>query len=200
MKYLFNPIEVLEKEKEEKNTVKSIVILLVASAVLALSAAIGIFRVLSSVLGTTGFDLGYFGAGLGTGIVAVIVFVLVFIGGLFFGLVLKMIFTVLGGEGGYFEGLSVIAYSLLPFSIGALISSVCTFIPFVGGVISFAALAIFGAVAYATLYRASKELFNTDMITSFIGITVLVGVMVLALYISLFSTLMGLTGIIPEFP
>lgn len=198
MNFLLNPVETILKAKEEKDMVRSILILLVASVLLGLAAAIAILAV---PLGDLDIPTGGFMA-IGAGIMAVVVFILVFIAGLFSGLVLRLVFTILGGEGTYFEGLTVVAYSLLPLSIGMIVTSLAIHVPFVGGIIAFVFFAIFSAVAYATMYRAAKELFETDMITAFVGISVIAAVMILSLYVLILSTIasIGFSGLIPGFP
>jgi hypothetical protein len=196
MIWLLNPIEAIKKAEEEQKLGHSVVILLVASILLGITVAIGFMRVLSFIPIMEEMPFGGFSA-LGAGIAALGVFLIVFIGGLFLGWVLKLTFTILGGDGGYFEGLTVISYSLLPLSVGTVIFSVFTYVPIIGGIVSFAAIAVFSAIAYATLYRASKELFHTDMITAFIGVSVIAAIMIISLYASLFSTLLGLQSLIP---
>lgn len=124
-------------------------------------------------------------------------FFIVFIGGLFFGWIMKLIMTILGGEGGYFEGLATIAYPVLTAAIGILVAMVLSYIPVIGIGLSFLTIAIFFAMAYAFMFRFTKEMFEVDMITSFVGITVLFAIVAISIYGSLATTASGLMAILP---
>ena len=101
----------------------------------------------------------------------------VFIGGivltLFAGLLVMVIYRALGCKGDYLEGLSTIAYSLMPLSFGTLIASILFLGKAAGTVIGFAIAAVYGVMSLATLYYSGKTFFKTDMITAFVGTSIL---------------------------
>ncbi|MBI4175785.1 MAG: YIP1 family protein [Candidatus Aenigmarchaeota archaeon] len=167
--------------KKQKNLGKSVLYLLIASILSAIGSAIMTPRFFSTALGTLGQFRSIPNLGLpGAGAVAIGVFFIVFVGGLFYGWLARLAFTTLGGKGGYFEGLTAVAIPAKLMSIGFLIAAIFTYVPAIGGVVAFLALLIFGVLAYAMLIRASKELFSVDMVTAFVGVTVLLTVSILA--------------------
>lgn len=114
---------------------------------------------------------------------------------LFIGWLIKVVMVTLGGKGKYFEGLTTCTLGMFPISIGFLVSVIISYIPLVGFILAFIALACFSALGIAMFYRGLKEMFGTDLITAWIGIAILVTSISLALYLSLLLCL----SIMPEF-
>ncbi|MBI4020242.1 MAG: hypothetical protein HY367_02835 [Candidatus Aenigmarchaeota archaeon] len=183
--------------KKDKNLGKSVLYLLTGSILFAIGIAIMLSRVLPSVLGRMVPETIPGLAALGTGAGGIAVFFLLFIGGLFYGWLAKLTFTTLGGKGNYFEGLTTIAVPLKLLSIGFIISAIFSYVPIVGSVVAFIALAISGVLAYSMMLRAAKELFATDMITAFVGVTVLMTITILAFYGAFVFGLAGLSSFLP---
>lgn len=177
MKILTQPEKAIAEAKKEKNLVKSVGILVASAIFLALAALIGV--------STPG--MAKFGAQSAIG-----VFILVIVGGLFLGWIVKTAITTLGGVGKYFEGLTVVAYSLLPISIGVLIAAIASVAKVVGVVISFVSLAFFGVLSAAIMYRSVKDLFKTDMVTALVGVSVIYIAIIIAVYGSVSGTLKNL--------
>jgi hypothetical protein len=115
-------------------------------------------------------------------LVAIGTWLLVFLSGLFYSWLLALTFQTLGCKGEFVHGLATVAHSLLPVSVGILIASVFTHIPFIGALISFVAISVLGVISYALVYKLAKLLFETDMITAFVAIGIVTGVTILALY------------------
>ncbi len=182
MEILTSPVKAIAKAKKEKNLGKSIGVLVVAALLFAIATAIGMIPI---------SGLAQIGAESAVGI-----FFLVLVGGLFLGWIVKIVMTTLGGVGKYFEGLTAVAYSSLPISIGMVIASIASVTlaqsPVAGMVVSFVFLAIFGALGLAILYRAVKDLFRTDMITTLLGVSIVYLAMFTAIY---GSAVWGLTGL-----
>jgi hypothetical protein len=180
MKILTSPEKAIAEAKKEKNIVKSVGILVAAAILLAIAALVGITPIPM---------LARFGAESAVG-----VFILVIVGGLFLGWIVKTAMITLGGTGKYFEGLTVVAYSALPISIGVLIAAIVSSIQVIGVVISFVALAFFGVLGIAIMYRSIKDFFKTDMITALVGVSVIYLAIAIAVY---GSAVWGLKGLLP---
>lgn len=196
--YLKNPSEAVETIKEEGFLQKSVGIMAVAAFVMAVNTVIGL-NILSRMgltvqgprIVTAALQLGRLNLAVGT-------FFTVFLGGLFFGWITKIIMNLLGGEGGYFEGLTTIAYPVLAATIGILLAMVFSYIPVIGNIISFVVIAVFFAIGYASMYRFAKELFDTGMIEAFVGISVLFAIVIVSIYGSFATTASGLKAILPS--
>ena len=187
MKKLLMPI----KSKREVDLTKSIGILVVAAVVFAIASVIGAQQ-FSSMIPSRIATLGLAGMGIG-------MFILIFIGGLFYGWLLQLTMTVLTGKGRYVDGLTAIAYTVFSLSIGAIISSILAYIPIAGMVIAFAVMSIFGVIGYGLIYKLTKMLFETDMITAFVGIAVLIAATLLAFSVTTATGLTGLRTFLPSF-
>ncbi len=119
----------------------------------------------------------------------VAVFLVILFGGLFVSYLLTLVARILGGKGNITHGATAVAYSFAAPSLGLLVASVLLFVPLVGGIIAFLVIAVTLVVGSATLYRGVKEMFSTDMITAFVTVSVLMGMLVLSLFLG--SALMG---------
>jgi len=101
----------------------------------------------------------------------------VLIGGILLSLfgayLLQLAVKTLGGKGGYWEGLSVLAYATWPLAVGSLITAALLFGGIAGAFIGFPVLAVLGTSSVATLFRSMKELFGIDYITAFVALGVL---------------------------
>ena len=119
------------------------------------------------------------------------------LGGLFFGWLIALAANVLGVKGGFFEGLTSVAYSVLYLSMGFLITGIFSLLsnPAILLVASFVSVMIFGVMSYMVLFRAVKDLFATDLLTTFI----IVGAIFAVAAFSVYSLVLGgaLTGILP---
>lgn len=179
MKILTQPEKAIAEAKKEKDLTKSIGMLVASAILLAIATLVGVSPVPAMA------NLGVASA-LG-------VFLLVLVGGLFLGWIVKTAMTTLGGQGKYFEGLTVVAYSCLPISIGVLIAAISSIAGSIGIVISFVALAFFGVLGIAIMYRGIKDLFKTDMVTALVGVSVIYLAIIIAIY---GSTAWGLKGLV----
>ena len=194
MSLFTDPGSAIVEAKKSKSIGNSIGVLLLIGLLLAVSTAASmLFTNPRSTLSAS--SVGYYGeyypdyyagpyvTNAGPVLIsAAAVFAIVFLGGLFTGYLIMTAMRTLGGSGGFGEGLTAVAYSLFVpgiamFVNGILVSSAVLsrsgsamiLAMFLGG-----ALMLWGAViGFATLYRSLKELFSTDMITAFVGATVL---------------------------
>lgn len=192
MKYM-NPADMLDKSKKKGDILNTIIILVASSVIFAISAVINIssLSVFSSVVGFNTLSL------------AISVFGIIFVGGLFIGWLVTLAANTLGAKGGLFEGITSVTFPMLYLSFGFLLSSLLSLIPnpVATMLLSFASVMIFGVIAYATMFRAVKEFFGVDILTSFIIVTIIFGVSVFAVYAVALggmasSSLMGQTGTI----
>jgi len=186
----FMPGEMISKAAKKRDIVNSVLVLLVASILFAVGSALSMTQA-QALLSAVPFDAGT---------IAVSVFFIVLIGGLFFGWVVALTVKALAGKGGFFEGLTSVAYSMLYLSKGMFLAAIFTLIPnaAVTAVLSFAAIIIFGVLGYATLFRGIKELFGTDLLTAFIAVSVIFGATMFGFYIlALGGAASGLLGSMP---
>lgn len=195
--YLKNPSEAVEDIKEEGFLQKSVGILTLAAFVFAIDTVIGLNIFNQMPLTVKGPGMVTKALGIGVINLAVAVFFTVLLGGLFFGWITQLIMNLLGGDGGYFEGLTTVAYPVLAATVGILIAMIFSWVPVIGPVISFIAVAVFFAIGYASMYRFAKELFDTGMIQAFVGISVLFAIVMVSIYGSLATTASGLQMILP---
>jgi hypothetical protein len=176
-----NPVKALEAAKKERSMTKSVVTALVTSVIFAIGVALT--SVMTLPIMTTATFAGIF-----------FLFALVAI--LFSGLIIELSANVLGGKGQFFEGMTVAASSGMLLSIGFLISSIFSLVPY-GVVVSVIAFGVFLALSLSTLLRGIKELFKTDMMTSFLVFIVLMVTLLVAMYFGGGTGLIDMGNIIP---
>lgn len=198
LNYFKNPSEVIKEKKEETFLEKSIGVLAVSAFLFAINTLIGLNLLNRMPLSVKGPGIVVSALNLGPLNLAIGAFFIIFLGGLFFGWVMEIIMNALGGEGGYFEGLTTIAYPVLSAMIGILIAMLVSYIPVVGSIISFGVIAVFFAIGYASMYRFAKELFDTGMIEAFVGISVLFAIVTVSIYGGLATSASGLKMILPS--
>ncbi len=170
-----SPKSLLEAKK--KRDIKKTVLVLVQTAVI-FAAASGILVVK---------------AGLTDSIVissVASVFITILIAGLLSALVIHVATSTLGGKGKFFEGITAVSYSFVPMSAGVLVAAILTFVPYSSG-IQLIVLAVGFSQGLATLYRGVKELYSTDMLTSFVALSVAILAIILAVYASVGLALIG---------
>ncbi|MBI2675769.1 MAG: YIP1 family protein [Candidatus Aenigmarchaeota archaeon] len=180
MEYLLNPQEFFKRAKANKSLINSVVYLIVGAVLVNLSMAVTASKY-------SPFLSQLFSAG------SLALLILTFFGGLLFSYIFQLTFTALGGKGRFMHGLTAIGYSLMLVSIALFLSSLFSLIPLVygipfGALLSLIAILIFGVLAFSSLYVGAKELFGVDMITAFVGVSVMTGtIFLLALLVSIFS-------------
>ena len=104
---------------------------------------------------------------------------------LFGGFLLQLVFHVLGGKGTYWTGLTVSAYSKFPLAFAILLGSILFTIPFIGTVVGVVLFIVMAILSFSTLYRSIKELFQVDIVTAWIGVSVLLLSFVVTVYLSI---------------
>lgn len=177
---LFNPTSEILKAKKEKNLNSTLIILLIESILIGLAAYILSTKTLAQPL------------------LAILVVFLYLASKLFYGFLIQIVFTVLGGKGKYFEGLTSIVYAMFPIASSFFVSSILVLIHPVGVLLSIIILLIFSVMGVSTFYRGVKELFNVDMIVAWIGISILVLSTVVAMYLMVFSTVLQRPEFLPQ--
>ncbi len=164
---LLNPISAIAKSKNPKEMKTTIEILLIAWAIIGLSIFI-----------------------LGKGLVmqtrtisAVIIFVVGTIATIFYGFLLQLVMTNLGGRGKFYQALTALTFPKFQIAVGLLIISILMQLGIVGIFLSLIAGLIFILMAVSTMYRAVKDFFAVDTITAWLGISILIFGSVITFYI-----------------
>ncbi len=180
---LRNPSKSIADAKKRKSMNKTFLVLIEDAVLFAVASGL--------IVAKTGFAFL-----LGS---VIAVFLVVLIAVLLFGLVVQVVTTTLGGKGKYFEGLTAAAYSAAPISAGVFIVSLLAFVPLTTG-LQIIVLALTFALGFSLFYRAIKELYSTDMITSFVAVSVTILALILAVYaslgLSLFSRIASIAPVV----
>lgn len=189
------PLKVIEGMKKKRDYSKPLAYLGLASILFGLSAGLGFNTMLSGAVGGVGVpDMST----MSPIAVGISIAVLTFFAGIFVSWIFSLGMEVLGSKGKLYEGLVCISYPLKLLSVGVVISALASLLGPVSWLISFVALCFFGVLAYATIFRATKDVFKVDTLTAFIGITVLFGVLMLAFYGSaMFGVMTSLSSLVP---
>ncbi|HLD41935.1 MAG TPA: YIP1 family protein [archaeon] len=188
---LLNPVDGFKSK--QKGLGKSVTMLLVAAVIFTVAVAISWWAVNAA---STTAGLGALAVLKGGQPVNLLVgvFLSVFLGGLFLGWLLTEVMRVLGGKGTLNQGVTVLAYSALPLSVGTLLAVLVSHIPyaFIGTgsavftlmqVIALVLFSAFGALGFAGVYRGTKDLYGVDAVTAFVGLGLLVALFGAALTI-----------------
>jgi hypothetical protein len=120
----------------------------------------------------------------------VAVFFVMLIATLLLGLIVHISASVLTGKGSYFGGLTAVVYGTVPISLGFFVTSLLTFIPFSTG-LQIIVLAVTLASGMSVIYRGVKDLYSTDIVTSFVVISIAILVVFVAIYTSVGLTLLN---------
>ena len=171
---LLNPVDGFKSK--QKGLGKSVTMLLVAAVIFTVAVAISWWAVNAA---STTAGLGALAVLKGGQPVNLLVgvFLSVFLGGLFLGWLLTEVMRVLGGKGTLNQGVTVLAYSALPLSVGTLLAVLVSHIPyaFIGTgsavftlmqVIALVLFSAFGALGFAGVYRGTKDLYGVDAVTA----------------------------------
>lgn len=186
-------IEDLREELEPPTPmdwIKTTIVLVVNAFLFSLSALISSVRFAS----LTKFGLRV--VGQPPDIVFATVFFSILVGGFFVGWIFTLIMDILGGTGTALKGVSAVAYSILPVSIGTLLASTAAYFPPAGPVVAYCLIFLFGAIGYAVLYRTAKEFFDVGMITAFVAVSLLISVGTGAFYASFLASTTDLNVIL----
>ncbi|HEC86306.1 MAG TPA: hypothetical protein ENI49_00300 [Thermoplasmatales archaeon] len=196
----WKPQEDIEEVKKEKSLATPIIYLLIAGILTAISAPI--FTYSMSSIRSAVYASGSVGSMLsaGPGVAAILGFLMVFLGGLLGGLYYMLVMRALKTESDYFAGVATIAHTAMPASLGFLILSVLSLLPMVGIIIGAIISLIFFALSAGTLYNATREFFETDMITAFVGVSAFALSMVVIIYLFTFSMMTTLMTSLPTMP
>ena len=164
---LKNPAAAIAKAKQKKDTNATIIKLFEISAIFAVAATIITAKAAANMSLVIGALLSSFSV--------FVIFAAVL------GWVVRIAAVNLGGKGEYYEGFTAVTYALAPFAAGLLVISLVTYVPVIGGLLSFLVVFPMLASALSILYRAVKDLYRTDMVTSLITVSITTTVLVLAL-------------------
>ena len=179
---LKTPLTAIKKANKKKDIGETINILLVSWILCGISFFIIGIREGISLITISGFSISVFLLGiLGTMLVAYFIY---------------LIMNVLGGRGRYFAGLTSLTYSCFPLSFGAIITAFLYLLhPALGVILGFIIMGAFAALGLSLLFKTIKELFAVDIITSWIGISLLI----LAIVITIYAVILFYPGVLTEF-
>ncbi len=159
---VINPISAITKAKKEKNLSFTFLVLIVAWILIAAAVT---------------FVYKFGGRTTLTELTSLDILISIFVGGLFVsllgGMLVKIVMVILGGKGKYFEGLTSLAYSILPLSKGFLLAAIFSLLSIYGIMLSFIVLIIFCAISVSVFFRSIKELFGTDTVTTWVGVGIM---------------------------
>lgn len=160
---LWNPL----KTKKDASIERSATLMVGEAVILAVATGIAMAKTQMFIAGTS----------------AIAVFVAVIFGVLYFAIVLKGVIKALLNKGEYQHALAVVTNSLLAISIGILIASILTYVPVIGIGLAYLVFVPFAGLSYAVMFKLIKNLYGTDMITSFVTVTILWTVIILSIYV-----------------
>ena len=179
---LLNPVDGFKAKGRTLG--RSVTVLLVAAVVFTIAVAISWWAVNAA---PTTAGLGALAVLKGAQPVNLLVgvFLLVLLGGLFIGWLLVEVVRVLGGKGALKEGVTVIAYSVLPLSVGTLLAVLVSHVPFamlgvaspaftLMQIVALVLYTAFGALGFAGIYRGTMDLLGVDAVKAFVGLALLV--------------------------
>jgi len=164
----WKPEEAIEDVKKERNLSTPIIFLIIAGILTAISLALLSYS-MSGTISSTETRVAQFLSK--PWMAAISGFLLVFIGGLLGGLYYMLVMRALKTESDYFAGVAALAHTAMPASLGLLIFSILTMIPKAGVIIGAIIGLIFFALSAGTLYNATREFFETDMVTALVGVS-----------------------------
>jgi hypothetical protein len=180
---ILNPVNVIKEAKRKKDINKSFMVLLINSILLLISLLLFTYP--------STFRPEYRIA------ISISIFVINIFGVILFGFFLQLIFSVLGGEGKLYEGLTSISYAEFPFSLALFISSIFFQIPGIGLILSLVLLTVFGLISISSFLRAIKEFFDVDWIVVWIGIGVIGIALAIAIYLTIFCLALSYPSFLP---
>lgn len=163
---LRSPVKAIAKAKQKRDINRTIMALLEIGIIFAVAVSVMAAQTTANLTLLIGSFLSSFSVFV---IIAVVL-----------GWAVKIAAVNLGGRGGFYEGFTALTYALVPFSVVALVIAALLYVPVIGSLLAF--LATFPALAsmLSILYRGVKELYNTDMITAFVTVSITITVFVLA--------------------
>jgi hypothetical protein len=164
-----NPADAIMQAKVSRNTGLSFVLLLLSAVFFAigLGAEVGL-STMNAVAALVMFG---------------VTFAVIFVFGLILSMLAPLAVRTLGGVGGFFEGITTVAYTIFLPSITTMIVLIVTAAAGLSDMrivittvsLAMVPLILWGVVlGMATLYRSVRELFQTDMITAYVAASVLI--------------------------
>jgi len=176
---LKSPLIAINKAKKERDVYKTFWILIITWILMGLGFSIIILKTFNPIIS------------IGAGI---IVFLFGFLFSLFCSYITAIIMNVLGGKGKYYQSLTATTYSSFPVSVGFFITAILAFIHPILLIFGLILLIITAALSFSIYFKAIKELFSVDMITTFVGFIILIYVFVLSVYI---ISIFGVAQVLP---
>lgn len=186
---LFSPLEAIARAKKEKNVIKTFVALFVASvssSIFSLNLA-KYFGHKYAIMGVT-----FGGALLLTIIIAFL---------------LELCMNILTPGGGYYEAITSLSYSFFIMSTGLLISFLIGWIPkhnkyiaLFTMIISISVLLVTCTLSSAVLLRAVTALFQTNLLTAIIALSIVYSAVFLALYLFALKNILASYGMLSLTP
>jgi hypothetical protein len=180
---LFNPIEAVKRTKVKRNIEKISSLLVVEWFIISIANIIMFGNLGKLTMISTGITVFLAGIPLT----------------LFISLILFLIMRTLTGKGSYYKALTGITFGLFAISMGILISSPFVYVPKFGFLIMLLLLSITGSLSLAVFYRSIKELFDSDIVTTWIGMGLVGAGLMLAVYLTMLFLFGGTPNFQPVF-
>ena len=167
---LTTPVTAITKAKKEKSLSKTFLILILSWILLSMSFFLSFYKELMIIIA------------LGS---ALTIFLFGILFSIFYSYVIDILMNVLGGKGKYYDSLTAATYSSFPISLGLLITSIATLVhPYLGLIVGFISISFTVALSFSIYFRAIKDLYSTDMLTTFIGLLIIIYVFIITSYIT----------------
>lgn len=104
---------------------------------------------------------------------------------IFGGFLIQLVFHILGGRGTYWTGLTSAVYAKFPLAFGVFLGAILFSIPVFGLLVGVLLITLTSLMSISIFYRTLKELFQVDIVTTWVGIGILVAGIIVSLYISI---------------
>lgn len=180
---LLNPVEAIKKAKAKKDVESVSSLLVIEWLIIGLANAISFGNLGKTTMAYTGITIVLLGIPMT----------------LFISFLLFIIMRNLSGRGSYYKALTSVTYGLFAMSIGILIASPFFYVPKVGFLFTLFIFSVSVVLSLSTLYKSVKELFETDIMTTWIGIGFIGVGLTLAVYLTILLLFGGTPNLAPIF-
>lgn len=168
-----NPVEAVKDAKKKKDVSGTVLILMLSWLLIGLSLSLVSLNTYNLIVS------------ISVGITIVIIGSLLSV---FVGYLLTKIMNILGGSGKFIDGVIVISYSIFPITPAFLVTALLSMIDPAVGFIGFILMAVQIAQGFSIYFRATGDLFKTNMTKVLIGFLIMLYVLMLSMSLTLALT------------
>ncbi|MBN2203213.1 MAG: hypothetical protein JW700_03455 [Candidatus Aenigmarchaeota archaeon] len=172
-KIMTNPVEAVKDAKKKKDVSGTVLILMLSWLLIGLSLSLVSLNTYNLIVS------------ISVGITIVIIGSLLSV---FVGYLLTKIMNILGGSGKFIDGVIVISYSIFPITPAFLVTALLSMIDPAVGFIGFILMAVQIAQGFSIYFRATGDLFKTNMTKVLIGFLIMLYVLMLSMSLTLALT------------